>query len=96
MTTVVWREWYSPETVAALTKMGTLPREEAEVTLGPGSDGADVAREIVEFCQQHGDGEWFREGGRLVILEPPELAGTYTIHVDYSPSYTAYREDGEA
>ncbi len=23
------------------------------------------------------------------------LAGTYTIHVDYTPSYTAYREDGE-
>ena len=33
MTTIIWREWYSPEAVKSLTEMGTLPRLEAEITL---------------------------------------------------------------
>ena len=93
MTTVVWREWFSPEAVKYLTEIGTLSREVDEVELGPGDDGASVAEAIVEAVHNDGDDEWFREGGRIVILEPPELAGTYRIHVDYDPTYTAYREN---
>lgn len=92
---VIWREWYNESAVEALTKMGTLPRNETEILLKyfwHGFDGADAASEIARQANQQ-DPEAFRNGGEIVILEPPEWAGTYDIEVDYEPTFTAYAQD---
>lgn len=93
MIKVIWRDWYRPEDVTVLTKMGTLPRNEAKVAAFM-MDGEDAAREIAKQCNNC-DGEQFREGGRIVIVEPEEMAGTYDISVDYEPSFFARKVDDE-
>ena len=91
MIKVVWRDWYDDAVVAHLMKMGTLPRNEDEVETFM-TDGEDAARMIAEQCNNH-DGEQFREGGKIVILEPEDMAGTYDISVDYEPTFYARKED---
>lgn len=91
MIKVVWRDWYDDAVVAALMKMGTLPRNEAEVETFM-TDGEDAARMIAEQCNNH-DGEQFREGGKIVILEPEDMVGTYDISVDYEPTFYARKAD---
>jgi hypothetical protein len=88
---VIWRDWYDDAAVAALTKLGTLPRNEAEVEAFM-TDGEDAARMIAEQLNSF-DGEQFREGGTIVILEPEDMAGTYEISVDYEPTFYATKED---
>lgn len=96
MTKVIWREWYSPPAVEEMTRLGTLPLETADVTLAPRgkSSGADVARAIVELVHAD-DVTAFRDGGKIVIVEPSELAGTYRVDVDYEPSFYAYLVDDD-
>lgn len=92
---VIWREWYNESAVEAMTKLGTLPRNETDVGYEPGEfgfDGADAASEIAHQANRE-DPEAFRNGGEIVILEPPEWAGTYDIDVDYEPTFTAYAQD---
>lgn len=49
------------------------------------NEGADAAVEIARIENMR-DPEAFRNGGEIVILEPPERAGTYDIEVNYEPS----------
>lgn len=90
-TKIVWREWFSESAVKQLTEMDTLPRNETEIDTRL-FDGADVAAAIAEN-ENHYDGEAFREGGEIVILEPEEFAGTYRIDVEYTPTFTAYQDE---
>ena len=83
---IVWREWYSSTTVASLTKMGTLPREETEIPIDAGHTAVFTVRELVRRLNEQ-DAEFLRKGGRLVILEPEEYAGVYNIAVDYEPTF---------
>lgn len=92
---VIWREWCNESDVEAMTKMGTLPRNETQINLEPDpryNEGADAAEEIARLVYWQ-DPEAFRNGGKIVILEPPEWAGTYDIEVDYEPTFTAYARD---
>lgn len=91
---VIWRERYNKVAVEAMTKRGTLPRNETEIDYEPselGFDGEDAAAVIAHIANQQ-DSECFHNGGELVILEPPEWAGTYDISVDYEPTFTAYAQ----
>lgn len=90
-TKVVWREWYDEAAVKALTEMGTLPREETMLNI-MFENGEDVAGMIAEECNKR-DGEHFREGGDIVILEPAEFAGTYRITTEYEPVFYARKEE---
>lgn len=93
MTKIVWREWYSADLVAVLEKHGTLPRNENCVdTLW--MDGGDVAAELAALSNRN-DSESFSRGGSIVILEPPEFAGTYHVSVDYEPCFSAHKADSE-
>lgn len=92
---VIWREWYNDFVVETMTKLGTLPRNETEVIpkyFGQMLNGAEAASEIARQANRE-DPEAFRNGGEIVILEPPEWAGTYDIEVDYEPTFTAYMQD---
>lgn len=91
MIKVIWRDWYDDAAVAALTKMGTLPHYEAEVEALM-TYGAQAACMIAEKCNNY-DGEQFHEGGRIVIMEPEDMAGTYDISVDYKPTFYARKWD---
>lgn len=86
---VIWREFYSPEAVAQLTAMGTLPRYEFELepTFGEGP-GWYVAKQIAK-SENDSDPEAFVRGGAIVILEPAELAGVYDITCEYEPYFYA-------
>lgn len=58
-----------------MTKMKTLPRHKTDVGYEPGElgfDGEDAASEIARQANRE-DPEAFRNGGEIVILEPPEL-----------------------
>jgi hypothetical protein len=90
MVTVVWREWLDDTAVAQLTKMGTLPQYETELDLSWVSDGDDVARMIAEEVNSE-DCEWFSKNCEILILEPPQFSGCYSISVDYTPSFFAAR-----
>lgn len=91
LTKVVWREWFNAPTVAKLTEMGALPREEVELDT-KFEDGPGVAALIAKDATDHGS-EAFREETEIVIIEPEEFAGTYKICVDYEPTFTAYEAD---
>jgi hypothetical protein len=56
------------------------------------TDGEDAARMIAEQCNNC-DGEQFRVGGKIVIIEPEDMAGTYDISVDYEPTFYARKTD---
>lgn len=56
------------------------------------SMGVGVAKEIAEY-ENSRDGEAFRNGGALTILEPKALAGVYSISVDYTPHFSASRTE---
>lgn len=86
MSTVVWREWYNVSAVKQLTAMGTLPRNEIDIDGVNAMTGEEIAREIVERTNQC-NGEDFREGGEIVIIEPLHAAGTYEITTDYEPVF---------
>lgn len=88
MTTIVWREYYNDAAVAQLTAMGTLPRNETEIDTAD-MQGYEVAAEIAQRDFDDTFESIFREGGRMVILEPVEFAGTYEIQVDYVPQFSA-------
>lgn len=90
MTIIVWREFFKPEVVEQLTKMGTLPREETNVDVRR-KDGPGVARFLAEMSNKS-DAEQFREGGAITILEPEQFAGDYDIIVDYEPVFYAYKK----
>lgn len=89
---IVWRKWFDARDVETLTKMGMLPREVVEINVLPSDDGEDVARTIAEQCNSI-DGEQFRTGGRITILEPSEFSGSYDISVDYEPVFYARKDD---
>ena len=91
LTKIVWREWYNAPAVAKMTEMGTLLREECELDVR-GEDGAGVAALIAKDATDHGS-EAFHSETEIVILEPEEFAGTYKIHVDFEPTFTAYEAD---
>lgn len=90
LTTVVWREWFNEATIAQLTAMGTLPRNETLLDCRL-LNGADVAAAIAEDANG-GDNEAFREGGELTIIEPEEFAGDYEISIDYEPFFFAHEK----
>jgi hypothetical protein len=92
MATVIWREWYNAAAVKKLTEMGTLPRNEIEIDDFYMDDGDTVACIIAETANKQ-DGECFREGGELTIVEPASIAGDYEISVDYEPVFSAYRSE---
>jgi hypothetical protein len=92
MATVVWREWFNDAAVKQLEAMGTLPRNEIEIDDFEADDGQAVACTIAEQAHQE-DSECFREGGKIVIVEPAPIAGTYDICVDYDPSFSAFRSE---
>src|ERR1039458_2816711 len=79
-TKIVWREWFNEAAVASLTKMGTLPRNESMIDTR-WMDGEEIAAEIAKEANDQ-DGESFREGGEIVIVEPAEFAGTYDLSVE--------------
>jgi hypothetical protein len=54
------------------------------------SSGRLVAQELAERAYHDSGSEAYREGGELVILEPPEITGTYKIVTDYEPTFTAF------
>lgn len=91
MTTIVWREWFNEAAVKQLTAMGTLPREEMDLDCDH-LDGEDIAALIGEQCNKE-HGSMFTDTTEIVILEPEKFAGTYRVHVEYEPSYSAYRQD---
>lgn len=94
MATIIWREWYNEAAVKQLTEFGTLPRYEAEVDT-EFEDGEGVARLIAKQSNED-DSDCFRESGeKIVILEPQEFAGTYEIHVEYCPEFSAYRDEDD-
>lgn len=91
---VAWRGWYEAKVIAQLTAFGTLPREEMELEVNGFDDGEDVAQMIAEHLNSV-DSEQMREGGRVVILEPEEYAGTYDVTVDYEPVFAVRKQDDE-
>ncbi|SDP39331.1 hypothetical protein SAMN04488061_2831 [Filomicrobium insigne] len=92
--TVVWREWFDDEAVAELTAMGTLPRDETEIS-DYGYDGADTAAEVARTVHEQ-DSECFVNGGKIVILEPERYAGIFHVHVDFEPSFSATRDASQS
>lgn len=88
MTKIVWREWYSDDALLQMEKMGTVPREEIEIDTYL-CDGDDVAAAIAEKCHAD-DSECFRNGGEIVILDPAEFVGHYTITTEYEISFRAF------
>ena len=88
---IVWRDCYNEAALAAIEKHGTLDREEIELE-GCLMDGEEAAAMIAEKVNEH-DFERFRDGGHLVILEPAEFAGTYSISVDWQPIFHAISSD---
>lgn len=90
MTTVVWREWFNEAAVKKMTEMGTLPRDETEIEDAYVTDGSDAAAELVRQANKS-DFEAFREGGKIVIIEPEYYAGTYDVTVDYEPYFDAFK-----
>lgn len=91
LTKIVWRDWYSEGAIATMTAMKTLPREETEID-ARFMDGEDVAADLVRLANEN-EGECYREGGKITILEPAEFAGNYDVAVDYEPSFSAYKEN---
>jgi hypothetical protein len=85
--TIIWREWFNKAAVSEMEKMGTLPWNDVEIDVF-GMDGEEVAAEVAEEVNER-DCERFQESGKIVILEPPEFAGTYEISVEYRPSFYA-------
>ncbi|MBO4228060.1 hypothetical protein [Bradyrhizobium neotropicale] len=85
---VVWREWFNEAAIKQMTEMGTLPRNETEVSVGSHDNGEDVAALVAEDVAKE-DSEAFRDGGTIVILEPEDFAGEYDIEVEYTPTYFA-------
>ena len=83
---IIWREWYSEQAIAAMTKMGTLPQEEMEINSLGIYACDDIARKLVEQINSQND-ECFRNGGDIVILEPLACAGRYNITVTYEPYF---------
>lgn len=93
-TKIVWREWYGAYAIAALEKLGTLPRYEIELDLGFNPSGGNkklgekIARTIAQYAHDE-DAEMFQKSGRLTIVEPEKFAGDYDITVDYEPVFHA-------
>jgi hypothetical protein len=89
---VIWRPYYDAEAVAQLTAMGTLERYETYVDAAniDMRCGEDVAAEVARLSHND-DSASYPEGGALVILEPAEIAGTYMVHTDWEPSFSASR-----
>lgn len=94
MTEVVWREWYNEAAVKQLTEMGTLSRYQIELSIEDWMDGCDVAAEIAKRANQS-DFEAFQKDGKIVIIEPEYVAGTFDIEVEYEPSFSAWESDEE-
>jgi len=92
MTLVVWREWYNEQAVEQLTAMGTLPHNETELPIDDLMDGCDVAAEVAKL-ENHFDCTAFERGGKIVILEPEYVAGTFEINVEYEPFFSACEAD---
>jgi hypothetical protein len=89
---VVWREYYNENAVEKLTAMGTLPRYETEIPDSNYLDGEEIAAVVAQESNRN-DNESFQSGGDMVILEPAEFAGTYTIDVQWEPYFSATKED---
>lgn len=94
-TTIVWREWYPADVVKTLTEFGTLPRYESDVVIKPWDGGEDIVTKIAYADSENGDGETFREGADIVIIEPKEFAGRYVIVIEYEPVFYAYKEEDD-
>ena len=94
MTTVVWREWFNEAAIKKMTEMGTLPREETELVIDDLDEGSDIAAVIARNANRS-DFEAFQNGGKIVILEPEYIAGTYDISVEFEPCFSAYESDDE-
>jgi hypothetical protein len=84
---IVWREWFSEEDVAELTSRGTLPRNETILDYAP-VHGADAASMVAEHETACGS-EMFRKDTQITITEPPEFAGSYSVSVEYNPTFYA-------
>jgi hypothetical protein len=67
-------------------------KEENEIELKgvEGLSGRLIAQTLAERAYNDSGSETYREGGELVILEPPEITGTYKIVTDYEPTFTAF------
>lgn len=88
---IVWREWYNAPAVAQMEAMGTLPKETIDIDcryLTKDEVAAEIARRI-----NLEDSESFARGGEIVIISPEEFAGTYSIDVDWTPSFSACEAD---
>lgn len=90
MATIVWREWFNADAVERLKVIGALPRNETEID-ERFLDGEAVAEAVAEQANKE-DFEQFVTGGRIVILEPEEFAGTYEISTEYEPVFYAHRQ----
>lgn len=89
---IIWRDWYNEAGVAAMTKMGTLPRYDTEIDTHPLDCGENVAAEVARLANEN-DCESFREGGEIVILEPEQFRGVYHVAVYYEPIFSASESD---
>jgi hypothetical protein len=87
---VVWRPYYKADAVAQLTAMGTIERNETYIDCDDVDHrwGDGVAAEVARLCHAD-DSTCYLKGGSIVILEPASIAGTYMIHTDWDPSFSA-------
>jgi len=90
---IVWTHWRRPKEIAAMKAAGTLPTEEFEVVDHIASYLASTkygGRQIVEFIVQSArdkNEDAFRDGGKIVILEPEAFADAYEISVSWKPTF---------
>lgn len=89
--TVTWREWFNDHAVEQMSKMGTLPEYETEIDGWVDDDGEHAAMEIAKTVNAK-DFEQFRESCEIEILKPENLAGSYSISVDYEPTFYAEKK----
>ncbi len=67
---------------------GCHNQNEAELSIYERANGEDVAEAIAAY-EHENDHESYVKGGTVIILEPAEFAGTYSIETDWSPSFSA-------
>lgn len=91
MMKVIWRPYFTDNELAQIERAGTIPgRYETEVDarfVKP----HEIIAEVAELEHQNSSGEWFGKSEKMVVLDPPELAGTWYITVDYSPEFHAQK-----